>query len=312
LNYLNRAATYVNLNRFDEAQAVLREAKTRKLEHELVPWLSYLIAFLQDDSPGMENWNSATSVNEGTEDYRLSSQSDTEAFHGRLRSARDLSRRAVDAALRQGSKEMAAAWQAHVALREAEFGYSAMAREKAAAALTLMSGKDVQTVAALALARAGDGPKAEAIVKDLSRRFPTDTLLSRYWLPSIQAAIEIDRKRPVRAIEILQVTEPYELGGQPINLDTLYPVYLRGLAYLLDRKGTAAAAEFQKILDHKGRVANGSLGVLAYLQLVKAYSLAGDTAKAQVARQNLLALWKDADPDNPILRDATIKNHGSE
>ena len=308
LNYLNRAATYVNLNRFDEARSVLDEAQARKLEHELIPWLSYLLAFLQDDSRGMEKWGLPSSVREGTEDFLFSSRSDTEAFHGRVRSARDLSRRAVDAALRQGSKEKAAAWQAHAALREAEFGNSARAREKATTALAMMSGKDVQTVAALALARAGDETRAEAIVKDLNRRFPTDTLLNRYWLPSIRAAIEIDRKRPARAIEALQVTEPYELGGEPINLDTLYPVYLRGLAYVMDRKGTAAAAEFQKILDHKGRVANCSIGVLVHLQVAKAYALAGDTAKARVAVQHFLAFWKDADPGSSILREAKIEN----
>jgi hypothetical protein len=193
-------------------------------------------------------------------------------------------------------------------LREAEFGNSAQAREKATAALALMSGKDVQTVAALALARAGDETRAEAIVKDLNQRFPTDTLLNRYWLPSIQAAIEIDRKRPGRAIEALQVTEPYELGGEPINLDTLYPVYLRGLAYVMDRKGTAAAAEFQKILDHKGRVANCSLGALAHLQLARAHRLAGDNAKARAALQQFLALWKDADAGTSIFREAKIEN----
>jgi eukaryotic-like serine/threonine-protein kinase len=306
LNYLNRAATYVNLNRFAEAKAVLDEAQAHKLEHEDLAWLSYLLAFLQDDSSGMEKWGLPASVREGTEDFLLASQSDTEAFHGRLQNAEELSRRAVDTALRLGSKERAAAWQAHAALREAEFGNLVQARTKAASALSLTSEKDVQTVAALALARAGEESKAEAIVRDLNRRFPTDTLLNRYWLPCIQAAIEIDHKRPSRAIEILRVTEPYELGGEPINLDTLYPVYLRGLAYMMIRQRTSAAAEFQKILDHKGRVANCSLGTLAYLQLARSYALAGDREKARAALQHFLTTWKDADPDGPIVREAKI------
>ena len=306
LNYLNRAATYINLNRFAEAKAVLDEAHARKLEHEDLAWLSYLLAFLQDDSAAMERWGSPASVKEGTEDYLLASQSDTEAFHGRLRNAEELSRRAVDTALRLGSKERAAAWQAHVALRDAEFGNPVQARTKAASAVSLTVEKDVQAIAALALARAGEESTAQAIAKDLNRRFPTDTLLNRYWLPSIQAAIEIDRKRPSRAIEILQVTEPYELGGEPINLDTLYPVYLRGLAYMMIRQGNSAAAEFQKILDHKGRVTNCSLGTLAYLQLARSYALAGDREKARAALQHFLTTWKDADPDGSIVQEAKI------
>jgi tetratricopeptide (TPR) repeat protein len=210
----------------------------------------------------------------------------------------------VDVALQSGAQERAAAWQAHTALREAEFGDSVQARRDAVAALALTSGKDVQTVAALALARTGDAARAGAIVQELRKRFPTDTLLNHYWLPTIQAAIEIDRKNPARAIEILQVVTPYELGGQPISLDTLYPVYLRGLAYLMQRNGVAAVAEFQKILEHRGRVANCSLGVLVHLQMARAQALSGETEKARSALQQFLTLWKDADRDIAALRQA--------
>jgi hypothetical protein len=176
------------------------------------------------------------------------------------------------------------------------------ARQQATAALALTSAKDVEVVAGLALARAGDESRAAVIVKDLKRRFPTDTLLNRYWLPSIQAAIEIDRSDPAGAIETLQVTAPYELGGEPIQLDTLYPVYLRGLAYLMNRDGRAAVTEFLKIVDHRGRASNCSLGVLVQVQLAKAYALSGEKEKARNGLQDFLQLWKDGDPDIAILR----------
>jgi tetratricopeptide (TPR) repeat protein len=304
MNYLNLAGTYINLNQLDDAKATLDEARARNLEHELMPWVSYLLAFLRNDSPEMQKQVLPASSNHVIGDYLLASKADTEAFHGRLRNSWDFSSRAVDAAFQNGATERAASWRAHVALREAEFGNSSRARQQATAALGLTSAKAVRVVAGLALARAGDVSRAAAIVKDLNRRFPTDTLLNRYWLPSIQAAVEIDRKNPERAIETLQVTAAYELGGEPIQLDTLYPVYLRGLAYLMQRRGSSAAAEFQKILDHSGRVTNGSLGALAHFQLGRAYAQSKDKAKAEGAFQHFLQLWSDADPDIAILRQA--------
>ncbi len=304
LNYLTLAATYINLNRFTEARATLNDAHVRGLEHELIPWVSYLLGFLQDDSREMNQWNSAASIQEESDDFLLSSRSDTEAFHGRLRNARDLSGRAVAAALKNGEKERAADWQTHGALREAEVGNFSQADRQASAALALATGKDLQTMAALAFARAGDESRALAIMRDLNRRFATDTLLNRYWLPTIQAAVEIARQNPEKAISTLQAAEPYELGGPPVSLDTLYPVYLRGIAYLADHKGDAAAAQFQKIVDHRGRVANCSLGALAYLQLARAYVLSEDKKRGQQALQEFLALWKDGDRDAPLLREA--------
>jgi tetratricopeptide (TPR) repeat protein len=308
MNYLTVAGTYMNLNRFDEARSTLDEVGQRKLQHDLVPWISYMLAFLRDDSPAMGKWLLPASSNEGVRDYLLASQSDTEAFHGRLKNASDLSARAVNAARQSGAPERAAAWQAHTALRDAEFGKPSLARQQAAAALDLSSAKAVQSVAALALARTGDTARAGAIVKDLNRRFPTDTLLNGYWIPSIRGAIEIDRGNPARAIEILQVAAPYEMGGQPFDQDTLYPLYLRGLAFLMEHNRGAATNEFQKILDHRGRVTNCTLGVLAHFQLGKAFAMAGDKAKAQDAFQALLTLWSDADPDLPIRHEAQIEN----
>ena len=308
MNYVNLAATFINLNSFDKAKTTLDEAGKRELQHDMVPWILYMVAFLTGDSQGMKKYLLTGTLNESMKDYLLGSASDTEAFHGRLNSANDLSARAVDAARQSGDPERAAAWQAHAALRDAEVGNSSLATQLAAAALDRTSAKVVRSVAALALARAGDTIRAEELVKDLKRKFPTDTMLEGYWIPSIQAALEIDRKSPAAAVEFLQVSKPYELGGNPVDFDTLYPVYLRGLAYLMLHNGSAATAEFQKILSHRGRVTNCSLGVLAHLQLARAYVQVGDRTKARSAFQDFLALWSDADPRTTVLHEAQIEN----
>jgi len=304
MNYLTLAGTYINLNRFDDAKATLKEAQNRKLQHDLIPWISYQLAFLQGDTGGMEKWSSPGSFDEGIRDYMLGSQSDAEAFYGRLKAARALSVRAIAAAIHSGSPDRAAAWQAHAALRDAEFGDAALARQEVGAALQLSSTKDIKKIAALALARAGDTARAEPLGNDLNHRFPTDTLLKDYWIPSVQAAIEIARGNPAKAVELLQAASPYELGGEPFDFDTLYPIYLRGLAYLKLGSGSAAATEFQKILDHRGRVTNCSLGALANFQLGRAYALAGDKAKAQAAFRDFLSLWSNADAGLKIQREA--------
>jgi len=308
INYVDLAGTYINLNRVDDAKSVLNEVQTRKLEHEYVPQLFYLIAFMRDDPREMEKRALPESWLAGTEDILLSSLSDTEAFNGRLRNARNFSSQAIDSAHRDDATAgRAAFWQAHEALREAELGNVAEARRLATKALTQGSGEDVQTVAALALARAGDRSTAQSIVNGLSRQFPTNIWLNHYWLPSIRAAIEINFKNPTRAVDALELTRPYELGGDPIALDTLYPVYLRGQAYLMQHQGSAAAAEFQKILDHPGRAGNGLLGSLAHLQLGRAYALSSDNTKARNAYQHFLALWKDSDAEASIRRQAEIE-----
>jgi serine/threonine protein kinase/Tfp pilus assembly protein PilF len=308
VNYVNLAGTYINLNRFDEAKATLDAAEKRKLQYDLVPWISYILAFLRNDPQEMEKWLLPTSFGEEMQDYLLGSQSDTEAFHGRLKNAQALSAQAVAAARQSGSPDRAAGWLAHAALRDAEFGNSRLAREEAHGALGLSPAKDVRVVIALALARAGDAIHARAIVTDLLRESPTDTLLNGYWVPATQAAIELDRKNPSRAIELLRPTAPYELGGKPFDFDTLYPVYLRGVAYLMQRDGRSAAAEFKKILDHRGRVTNCSLGVLAHLQMGRAYTLSGNETEARGALHDFLALWNNADADLAIFREAKTEN----
>jgi predicted Zn-dependent protease len=235
----------------------------------------------------------------------LSFQSDTEAYYGRLAKAREFSRRAVDAAVRNNSKETAAIWQVNAALREAEFGNAAAGKQDVAAALALAPGRDVKMLSALALARTGETTRARAIVEELEKSYPSQTVLKVYWLPTIKAAIELNTNNSTQSLVFLEAPAPYELGEPPqFQPGTLYPAYVRGQAYLAAHNGTAAAAEFQKLVDHRNIVVNFPLGALAHLGLARAYALSGDTTKATAAYKDFLALWKDADPDIPILKEA--------
>ena len=307
VSYIDLASTYIVLNRLEDAQNTLHELETRELEHEYVSEVAYLLAFMRNDAKEMDRLLAAADNDPENQDILFSSQSDTEAFHGHFRKARELLLRAVESASQNGARGRALEWQVHAALREAELGNQNTARQLATTVFPLSAGKDVPAeavVAALALARAGDITRAEVLLRNLIRQFPTDVWMNRYWFPSIRAAIEINRNNPARAIEVLQIAKPYEVGGDPITLDTLYPIYLRGQAYLMERNSGAAVSEFQKILEHRGRVANGILGVLAYLQLGRAYELSADASNAGAAYQNFLAFWKDADQDALLLRQA--------
>jgi len=297
-NYANMAVDYLYLNRLDEAKQVLQQAQALKLESENLLSNAYLLAFFRGDAREMERVVASAAAKPGAEDVLLGTHSDTQAYYGRLGKARELARRAEETARHNGDQETAAGYRVEAALWEAEMGNPVQTQQAVAAALALASNRDVRTSATLALARAGDVGRAQAMADDLQKRFPANTLLNRYWLPTIRAAVELKRGNAARALELLQTTSPYELG---LNL---YPVHVRGQAYLLARNGTAAAAEFQKILDHRGVVGNFLLGSLAHLGLARAYALSGDTAKSKTAYQDFLALWKDADPDIPILKEA--------
>ncbi len=308
LPYSNLAASYFKLGRLQDADTVLSEAKARNLTSKFVRSILCYRAFLQGDSATMEQLLSEVKDKAGDEDPLLSQQSDTEAYYGKLRSAREFSRRAVDSAVRSQAKEAAAGWLVNSALREAEFGNASAARKDVLASLRLSTGRDVRVLAALALARAGDLEGAQRLARDLEREFPTNTVIRLYWLPTIHAAIELRTHNPKRAIELLQKTSPFELGSPPpMGLATLYPIYLRGESYLLDRQGNLAADEFRKILDHPGLVLNFPLHALAHLELGKARALAHDPAGARQAYEEFLALWKDADPDIPALREAKME-----
>ena len=303
LNYANMGQIYLVLNRLDEAKAMFDQAQARKLEDVSLRLDMYYLAFLRGDSAQMQQQVAWGAGKPGNEDRMLSAQSDAEAFYGRLSKARVFSRRAVDSAVRADSKETAALWQVNAALREAELGDTASAKQGVTAALALSPGRDVRVVAALALARMGDAPRATALVGELERSYATNTLLKLYWLPTINAAIELNKGNSSQSLVSLETVAPYELGNAGF-INYLYPAYVRGQAYLLAHNGTAAVAEFQKLLDHGGIVLNFVTGSLAHLQLGRAYAMAGDTAKAKSAYQDFFALWKDADPDIPILKEA--------
>jgi len=301
--YSNLAGIYMNLNRLDDARNILKQAQDNKIDAFLIRLNLYSLAFLQGDTGEMERDVAWAAGRPGEEDAMLSTQSDTEAYYGRLAQARDFTRRAVDAAVRADSKETGALWQANGALREAEFGNASVAKQKVDAALAVAPGRDVRVLSAMALARAGDEAPAKKMVELLEKSEATNTMLKLYWLPTIHAAIELDGGKPSQAIMDLEAAAPYDLGGPP-PISGLYPVYIRGLAYLASRNGGAAAGEFQKIIDHRGIVQNLPLGALAHLQLGRAYAMAGDKSKAQAAYQDFFNVWKEADPDIPILKQA--------
>ncbi len=309
LGYNNLGVAYFSMNRLDEAKSAFDDALARKLDGAYVRQSIYYLDFLRRDAAGMQQQISWAMGKPGAEDILLSAQSDTEAYHGRLQKARELSQQAENSARRNDSKETAAFWQGNEALREAEFGVASEARAQAGQALALAPGRDVWVETGLAVARAGDAAEAEKLVDHLSHEFPMDTLMQNYWIPAIRASVELEHanssQNAEKAIELLQAAVPYELADPPpFAAGTMYPAYLRGEAYLAARKGSEAAAEFQKILDHPGVVANFPLGALAHLGLARGRALAGDAAGARTAYQDFFALWKDADPDIPILKRA--------
>ncbi|MGA8230488.1 MAG: protein kinase [Candidatus Acidiferrales bacterium] len=309
IGYGNIAIDYLVLNRPDDAKKAIEQARERKLDTEELHWITYQMAFLRGDAPEMERQVAWAAGKPGIEDEYLSFQSDTEAYYGRLAKARDFSRRAVDSAVRNDSKETAALWQVNAALREAEFGNAAAAKQGVAAALALAPGRDVKLFAALTLARTGETARAKAMVEELERNYGSDTMLKIYWLPTIKAAMELNPDNSTQALVFLEAAAPYELG-QPsqLRLGAMYPVYIRGQAQLFAHNGTAAVTEFQKFLDHRGLTFNFPLGALAHLGLARAYALSGDTAKAKTTYNDFLTLWKDADPDIPILIGAKAEN----
>ncbi len=304
INYTNLAASYLNLNRFDEMKAVLEQAQARHLENQAMIWDFYALAFLRGDSEEMARQLAASMGKPGMEDQMLALQSDTDAYFGRLQKARESTRLARASALRAGSQEAAALWQLDGALHDTELGDPQRGRQQALEALASGSSKNTQSVAALVLARSGDRKRAELLADDLSKQYPSDTLVNNYWIPSVRAAIALDEKNPGAALEALQPAAPYDLASPLPGIAFLYPVYLRGLAYLQAGEGKLAAVEFQKILDHRGIILNFPTAALAHLQLARAKAMAGDKDGAREAYRDFLALWKEADADNPLLHEA--------
>jgi eukaryotic-like serine/threonine-protein kinase len=303
VNYADLAAANIFQNRLDGAKNVLDQARTRNLDGGILRYWMYSLAFLSGDRAQMEQQLAWGVGKPGEEDSLLSLQSDTEAYYGRLQKARSFSVRAVDSASGAGAHETAGFWQGVAAVREAELGNEVLAKRGVKAALATSQGQGVKVVAALALARIGDASSAETLVKELENTYPTHTLLSHFWLPTIHAAVELRQHNPTKALAYLNAAAPYEMT----NSGNLYPAYVRGEAYLLAHDGTAAIAEFQKLLDHRGIVGNFVIGALAHLQMGRAYAMKGDRDKALAAYENFFTLWKDSDLDVPILRQARME-----
>jgi serine/threonine protein kinase/tetratricopeptide (TPR) repeat protein len=303
--YGNLADDYLALDRIKDVKAPLDEASGRNLDSPDLHLHRYHLAFLEGDPSAMQE-QSLWARGKPEEDGQLSDESDTEAYYGRLRKARELTRKAVESAKRNGSTDTAALWQVNEALREAEFGNTALARKAVAAAMSLSSRPDIELLGALALARSGDTVQSSALADKVAAEFDRDTMIQAYWLPTIRAAIAIDRGDSQKAMELLTVASEYELGEplQTPSHGTLYPVYVRGEAYLRAGDGAQAATEFQKMIDHRGIVSNFPLGALAHLQLGRAYKLSGNAEKARKAYAAFLLVWLDADPDIPILKQA--------
>ena len=308
IGYVHLGVNSVNLDRLREAENAARRASERKIEIPMLALLRYDVAFLKGDSGGMQREVAAARGKSGAEELISDHQAFALAHSGRLQEARKMLRRASDLAQQATHREQAAVFETRAALWEAFYGNAPAAKQATGAALALARNREVQYGVALALAMAGDASQAQTLTNDLENSFPEDTSVKFNYLPSVRAFVALNHGDPAKAIELLQVAVPYELG-QPRSTQTgffgaLYPIYARGQAYLAARQGAEAAREFQKILDHPGIMVGDPIGVLAHLQLGRAYAMQGDAAKAKAAYQDFLTLWKDADPDIPILKEA--------
>ena len=302
--YENLASIYLAVDRLDDAQAILDQANSRKFDPEWNHFVQFQIMFLQGDASGMQR--ELARANEHPESGLVFAvASDAEAYHGRLGKAREFLQRAADAARQNGLKESSATWVVYGALREAEFGNFSQARRSASSAVQLASYEDVKVLSALAFARAGEQTRAEALLKNLEKAINLDGLVSAFWLSTIRASLDLDRGKPLDALQHLERASPYDLlCCTSFSQATMYPAFVRGEAHLKAGHGQQAAAEYQKILAHRGLMVSHPHAAIAHLGLARAYSLQGDTTKAKAAYQDFLKLWKDADPDIPILRQA--------
>lgn len=306
IGYVNAAGAYLALNRLEEAEDAFKQAEGRGLWSEDMLAERYQLAFLKGDYVKLGQILASGEGQAGIESSLLDLQAETDAWFGKLNNARDRSQQAINTAESNDSKEAAAGYQAAAALREVELGDREKGKALAKAAVKLAPNRDVQAMAAMALARAGDTAGAENMAAALGTAFPLDTLVQEYWLPTIRAAVALQHKDAGKAIEILRSTNAIELS-QPVpakNNSFLYPAYLRAQAYLMLHDGNAAAAEFRKLIDHRGLVANNPLGALARLGLAQAYAEQGDTVKARDAYQEFLTIWKDADPNLVLYQQA--------
>jgi eukaryotic-like serine/threonine-protein kinase len=306
LTYGNLVISYICLNRLEEAVATADEAQAKNFDSADLRLYLYELGFLQHDAARMAQQVKWAMGKPGRESLLLYFEANTAAYSGQLNKSRELSRQAVASAERAGEKNRAAGAEATAALYEALFGNAAEARQRATAATAESIGQDGQYAAALALALADDPSSAQGVVERLAKDFPDATIVQFNYLPAIRAQLALTRNDAAKAVETLQAAAPYELGvaGSTTFSTSLYPVYVRGEAYLAAKEGAPAAAEFQRIVDWPGVVMNEPIGSLAHLGLARAYVLQGDTVRARAAYLDFVTLWKDADPDIPIFKEA--------
>jgi DNA-binding winged helix-turn-helix (wHTH) protein/tetratricopeptide (TPR) repeat protein len=311
IGYSILAGSYMALGRTSEAENALQRAAERKLDIPDFHVQRYVIAFLQDDKMGMEREAAQPREKPGVDHWMSNAEAFVSAYSGHLEDSRKMSRLAMDLARKEARRDTQALFETDAAVREALFGNVSVARQRAADALDLSKSRDVEYGAAFAHALSGNSSHSQTLIDDLSKRFPEDTVVQFTYLPVLRALLAVNRGQPANAVEMLQAAIPYENGtiiegGSDVLLGVgnLDAAYVRGLAYLAAHQGTKAAMEFQKILDHRGIVACDPIGALAHVQLGRAYALTGDRTKATSAYQDFLTLWKDADPDIPVLKQA--------
>ncbi len=300
--YASLILAYMELKKLDEAEATYEAAKAHNIHNENLQVSRYLLAFVEGDTVTLGRLVDADQGKPGFQDRLEIEQAVTAGYYGQIAEERQLFEDAAVAALANGANDSAAEHYIGCAWIDAELGNSSAAREMATKALAISRNRSSMERAALTFARAGEAAQAEALAEELNRQFPVSTLMQNYTLPTIRAAIAINRKKPDQAVAMLNRALPYEYAMD--SYANLQPAYVRGLAYLELKDGSKAAAEFEKVIDNPGIVTNSIIGSLSYLQLARAEAMAGDMDAARTRYQDFLALWKAADPDIPILKQA--------
>jgi DNA-binding winged helix-turn-helix (wHTH) protein/tetratricopeptide (TPR) repeat protein/TolB-like protein len=305
ISYNVLAGSYQALNQLQEAEQTLRQASGHSLEIPESLLNRFQLAFIRGDQASMKSISTTALKESSVEDAIVEQEAFAAAYVGYMQEAIRKSQHAVDLAQQSSESDRAAMYEAGAALREGFFGEASAAREYAAAALRLSRSRDAEYGVAFALVLAGDQSQAVTLAADLERRFPEDTAVRFNYTPTLRALLALNHGEASRAVDLLQVSMPYELGEPPSNFfgyyGALYPVYVRGEAYLTLKRGPEAVREFEKIIDHQGIVVSDPIGALAHLQLGRALVLSGDAIKAKAAYLDFLTIWKGAEPGIPIL-----------